>query len=132
MARKSLNLSDDTVGWLCALSEEALAARWMLDEIHGFPKTRPTDTTSYTYGKINAHNVVIAKVPTGQTGKSGAARMTGQFCRGFQSIRNFLFVGIGGSVPRNSYTTPELKDNEFIHLGDVVVGSPSWAGVPAI
>lgn len=104
----------------------------MLDEKHYFPKNRPTDTNSYTYGEINGHNVVIAQIPTGQTGKSGAARMAIQFSQSFQSIRIFLFVGIGGGVPRNPYFKSELKDNEFIHLGDVVVGSPTWAGVPAI
>ncbi|KAH7311144.1 nucleoside phosphorylase domain-containing protein [Rhexocercosporidium sp. MPI-PUGE-AT-0058] len=132
MEKKSLNLSDYTVGWLCALGEEASAARWMLDKKHDFPKVRPTDTNSYTYGEINGHNVAIAQIPTGQTGKSGAARMTVQFSQSFQSIRIFLFVGIGGGVPINPYIKPELKDNEFIHLGDVVVGSPKWAGVPAI
>ena len=127
MPGKSLRLSDYTVGWICALLEESLAAMGMLDEQHEDPHPCPTDGNAYTYGKIYTHNVVIAQLPAGHTGKAGAAWTATQFSQSFPSIKIYLFVGIGGGMPSNPY-----EDDEPIYLGDVVVSSPTYTGVSAV
>jgi nucleoside phosphorylase len=127
MPGKSLCLSDYTVGWICALEEESLAAMGMFDQRHEDPYPYPTDDNAYTYGEIYTHNVVIAQLPAGHTGKAGAASTATQFSQSFPSIKIYLFVGIGGGMPSNPY-----QENLPIYLGDVVVSAPRYSGVPAV
>ncbi|KAL4799009.1 hypothetical protein BDV19DRAFT_385687 [Aspergillus venezuelensis] len=53
-----------TVGWVCALITEYVAAQIFLDEEHAVPEyVSPNDNNNYTLGRIGAHNVVIAILP---------------------------------------------------------------------
>lgn len=111
------NPNDYTVGWICAIEPEYLAAQICLDETHPMLNHQPSanDTNSYTLGKISNHNVVIACLPDGVYGISSATNVATNMLRSFPNIRIGLMVGIGGGAP-----TAE-KD---IRLGDIVVSSP--------
>lgn len=105
-----------TVGWVCAIFTEYVAAKAFLDETHDGPKTvSPNDTNTYTLGKIGAHNVVIAALPDGEYGISAAATVATNMVRSFPNVRIGLMVGIGGGAPSPKHD---------IRLGDVVVSSP--------
>jgi hypothetical protein len=68
MASRRLRREDYTVGWVCALPVELAAAQEMLDEEHQDLDHDANDTNIYTLGRIGEHNVVIARLPDGQTG----------------------------------------------------------------
>jgi len=105
---------DYTVGWICALSTECVAAQSFLDEEHARPAYQdPKDNNDYTLGKIGDHNVVIAVLPMGRYGTTSAAMVARDMIRSFPNIRIGLMVGIGGGSP-----TPQND----IRLGDIVVG----------
>ena len=67
--RQSLNSPDlYTVGWIAALPIERAAATAMLDERHDKPQNfsqHRSDTNSYTWGRMGAHNIVIASLTAG-------------------------------------------------------------------
>jgi nucleoside phosphorylase len=108
------NAEDYTVGWICALSTESVAAQSFLDEEHApLAYQDPKDNNDYTLGKIGNHNVVIAVLPMGQYGTTNAAIVARDLIRSFPNIRIGLMVGIGGGAP--------TSQND-IRLGDVVVG----------
>jgi len=106
-----------TVGWICAIEPEYLAAELCLDETHPRLTCRlsPNDTNIYVLGKISDHNVVIACLPSGSYGTVSAANVATNMLRSFPNVRIGLMVGIGGGAP-----TP----NSDIRLGDIVVSSP--------
>ncbi len=63
------NPSDYTVGWICAISTEYVAAQAFLDERHEGPEhVSRNDNNDYTLGKFGRHNVVIAVLPDGEYG----------------------------------------------------------------
>lgn len=63
-----------TVGWICAITTEYVAAQVFLDEKHDYPDYHPRHKKSdYTLGRIGRHNVVIAVLPLGECGTSSAA-----------------------------------------------------------
>ncbi|KAI1747267.1 hypothetical protein F4782DRAFT_543632 [Xylaria castorea] len=100
-AIRQLSHEDYTVGWICALSTEHIAAVTFLDEKHGRPAVQdPKDDNSYTLG---------------EHGKSSAASVARDLLRSFPNIRVGLMVGIGGGAPDR---------NNDIRLGDVVVSTP--------
>ncbi|CAG8921787.1 unnamed protein product [Penicillium salamii] len=104
-----------TVGWICALPVEYIAAQEFLDEEHGRPKfVSPNDSNDYTLGKIWDHNVVIAVMPDGEYGTASAANVATNMLSSFHNIRIGLMVGIGGGVPSKRHD---------IRLGDVVVSA---------
>ncbi|KAI1737987.1 putative WD-repeat protein [Xylaria scruposa] len=114
---QQLSHEDYTVGWICALSTEHIAAVAFLDEKHGRPAIQdPNDDNSYTLGRYGDHNTVIAVLPSGEYGKSSAASVARDMLRSFPNIRIGLMVGIGGGAPSR---------NNDIRLGDVVVSIPS-------
>ncbi|TFA99543.1 Ankyrin repeat and KH domain-containing protein [Trichoderma ghanense] len=108
----SLQPSDYTVGWICALPIELAAAQEMLDEEHEIIDDK--NTCSYTLGRIGDHNVVLATLPAGQTGTNSAAAVAVQLQSDFPAMRFGLMVGVGGGVP----------GAEDVRLGDVVVSQP--------
>ncbi|KAI3572748.1 nucleoside phosphorylase domain-containing protein [Fusarium oxysporum f. sp. albedinis] len=109
--------SDYTVGWICALSIEAVAATVFLDhEIEGPATQAKDDTNNYIYGRIQKHNVVIATLPVGEYGTATAASVAKDLTRSFPNVRIGLMVGIGGGAP---------SLNKDIRLGDVVVSTPN-------
>ncbi|CAH0023288.1 unnamed protein product [Clonostachys rhizophaga] len=92
------------------------AATAMLDEIHQGPRElHPNDHNSYTLGKINDHNVVIACLPAGNYGIAPAASTAQQMLTSFTGIKFGLMVGIGGGIPQEGHD---------IRLGDIVVSEP--------
>ncbi|OPB35998.1 hypothetical protein A0O28_0111640 [Trichoderma guizhouense] len=110
------NPLDYTVGWICAIHTEYVAALTFLDERHEGPEyVSINDNNDYTLGKIGRHNVVIAVLPNGEYGLSSAANVARDMLHSFPNVRIGLLVGIGGGAPT-------LKHD--IRLGDVVVGVP--------
>ncbi|KAE8335726.1 hypothetical protein BDV24DRAFT_179102 [Aspergillus arachidicola] len=103
-----------TIGWICALPLEMVAARSMLDTSHGKPaEQHARDDNSYFLGSVGAHNVVIAC--TSSYGTVNAAVVAAKIPFSFPSVRFGLLVGIGGGVPNLTCD---------IRLGDVVVSRP--------
>uniref|UniRef100_A0A8H7TTB6 Nephrocystin 3-like N-terminal domain-containing protein n=1 Tax=Bionectria ochroleuca TaxID=29856 RepID=A0A8H7TTB6_BIOOC len=106
---------DYTVGWICAIVTEYVAAQVFLDEEHEGPEfLSPNDNNSYTLGKIGKHNVVIAVLPHGEYGISSAASVARDLLHSFPNVRIGLMVGIGGGAPSRKHD---------IRLGDVVVSA---------
>ena len=122
MPPPSRSYRDYTIGWICAVESELIAARAMLDETHDnkLPAV-DGDSNNYTYGRVGPHNVVIASLPSGNYGTNPAASVAGQMKRTFRWLRFGLFVGIGGGVPRLTGDDPA-----DIRLGDVVVSNPTY------
>jgi nucleoside phosphorylase len=105
-----------TVGWICALPVEYVAAQEFLDEEHEKPSfVSPNDNNDYTLGKIHEHNVVIAVLPDGEYGTASAANIATNMLNTFHNVRIGLMVGIGGGVPSKKHD---------VRLGDVVVSTP--------
>lgn len=108
--------SDYTVGWICAINTEFVAATQFLDEKHEGPGYQlKNDNNSYALGSIGKHNVVIAVLPIGEYGTSAAANAARDMLRSFYNVRIGLMVGIGGGAPSQKHD---------IRLGDVVVSAP--------
>ncbi|KAJ6126271.1 hypothetical protein N7471_010764 [Penicillium samsonianum] len=105
-----------TVGWICALPVEYVAAQEFLDEEHEKPSfVSPNDTNDYTLGKMYEHNVVIAVLPDGEYGTDSAANVATNMLNTFHNVRIGLMVDIGGGVP---------SEKHDVRLGDVVVSAP--------
>lgn len=105
-----------TVGWICAVRTEYVAACELLDE--EFPRlasVSPQDSNAYTVGRIGDHHIVVACLPKGRYGTVSAASVAKDMLRSFESIRIGLMVGIAGGAPSRKHD---------IRLGDVVVGCP--------
>ncbi|KAL6896315.1 nucleoside phosphorylase domain-containing protein [Trichoderma evansii] len=116
------NPNNYSVGWICAITTEYVAAQAFLQERHDGPKhVSVHDNNNYTLGRIGMHNVVIAVLPNGEYGLSSAASVARDMLHSFPNIRIGLMVGIGGGAP-------SVKHD--IRLGDVVVGiKPGQSGV---
>ncbi|KAE8139795.1 hypothetical protein BDV38DRAFT_291075 [Aspergillus pseudotamarii] len=105
-----------TVGWICAIKPELVAAREFLDEEHEIPDCiSPNDNNNYTLGGAGRHNVVIAGLPSGEYGLCSAASVARDMLHSFPNIRIGLMVGIGGGAPSRKHD---------IRLGDIVVSIP--------
>ncbi|KAK2729207.1 kinesin light, partial [Colletotrichum kahawae] len=105
-----------TVGWICAVTAEFVAAQAFLYEEHPGPRqTARHDNNSYVLGKTSGHNVVIATLPNGQYGTTSAATVARDMRHSFPNVRIGLMVGIGGGAPSQKHD---------VRLGDVVVSSP--------
>jgi nucleoside phosphorylase len=104
-----------TVGFICALTVEKIAACSFLDREHPRLKSQSaSDNNDYTLGQIGEHNVVIAGLPSGRYGTTNAAIVARDMVRTFPNIRFGILVGIGGGAPS--------KDHD-VRLGDIVVGT---------
>lgn len=109
---------DYTVGWICAIPYELIAARAMLDHEHAQLKSQPKhDENNYILGSIGRHNVAITCLP--EYGANRAAIAAKSMQSTFLNVRFGLMVGIGGGVP---------SPKNDIRLGDVVVSQPSGQG----
>ena len=101
-----------TVGWICAITTEFVAAQAFLDEEHGGPtNVARNDNNSYALGRIGEHNVVIAVMPKSEYGTTSAATVARDMLHSFPNVRVGLMVGIAGGVP----------GKHDIRLGDIVV-----------
>ncbi|KAJ3496598.1 hypothetical protein NLG97_g2545 [Lecanicillium saksenae] len=111
---RELGNGDYTVGWICALPEEYVAARAFLDEQH-----KPAENTQheYTLGRLGGHNIVIGVLPDGEYGTASASSIASNMLHAFPNITIGLMVGIAGGAP-----APARKRD--IRLGDVVVSVP--------
>lgn len=115
----TLKYEDYTIGWICALPEEAEAAIYMLDTRHrGVFYSTHGDDNQYTPGEIAGHKVVITCLPKRTTGTVSAATLVSQMRQSFPNLRYGLMVGIGAGVPGRNLD-PDIR------LGDVIVASPS-------
>jgi nucleoside phosphorylase len=113
---KQLSREDYTVGWICPLEVEQIAAMEMLDEEHERLPQPATDHNVYNLGSIAGHNVVIAGLH--QPGNSPAATVVTQLRMTFPNLGFGVLVGIGGGVPVKT-------DNGMVCLGDIVVSKPA-------
>lgn len=111
-----LSRTDYTLGWICPLEVEQIAALEMLDEEHESLPQSPMDPNIYNLGSINGHNIVILGLH--QTGSCPAAMAVTLMRITFPNVVCGLLVGIGGGVPR-------VTDDGPIRLGHVVVGKPA-------
>ncbi|KAJ2979195.1 hypothetical protein NQ176_g3397 [Zarea fungicola] len=85
---RQLPNEDYTVGWICALTTEYVAAQVFLDEEHVPPTfTAPHDNNDYTLGRIGEHNVAIAVLPGGEYGTASAASVARDMLHTFPNIR---------------------------------------------
>ncbi|KAM0347574.1 hypothetical protein ACHAP4_011295 [Fusarium culmorum] len=104
-----------TVGWICAVTTEFVAARAFFDEKHDQLETiDDNDNNNYALGKIGKHNVAMAVLPKAEYGTTSAATVARDMLRSFPNIRFGLMVGIGGGAPSAKHD---------IRLGDVVVSA---------
>ncbi|KAK4078527.1 uncharacterized protein Triagg1_2858 [Trichoderma aggressivum f. europaeum] len=111
-----MDRSNYTVGWICAITEEFVAARAFLDETHErLTFQDPKDSNNYVLGKMSNHNIVIACLPLGEYGTASAAGVAINMIRSFPNIRIGMMVGIGGGAPSRRHD---------IRLGDIVVSTP--------
>src|ERR1700761_4470828 len=111
-----LRLEDYTLGWICAISTELVAAEAFFDEKHELPENvSPNDNNSYVLGRMGKHNVVIAVLPDGEYGIAAAEGVARDMLHSFYNVRIGLMVGIGGGAPSRKHD---------IRLGDVVVSAP--------
>jgi hypothetical protein len=113
MATDPLTHNDYTVGWLCALTKELVAAAAMLDETHPDLLRPPNDHNSYTLGRVSGQNVVVVCLLEGEMGNNNSATVVARMSATFPSIKFGLIVGIGGGSPKG------------IRLGDVMVSVPT-------
>lgn len=105
-----------TIGWICAISTEYIAAQAFLDDEHERPEhIARHDNNDYTLGRIGRHNVVIAVLPDGEYGTVSAATVARDMLHSFPNVRIGLMVGIGGGAPTEKHD---------IRLGDIVVSAP--------
>ncbi|KAL6913369.1 hypothetical protein FSST1_011129 [Fusarium sambucinum] len=101
-----------TVGWICAVTTEFVAARAFFDEKHDqLEIIADNDNNNYALGKIGKHNVVMAVLPKFEYGTTSAATVARDMLRSFPSIRFGLMVSIGGGAPSAKHD---------IRLGDIV------------
>jgi hypothetical protein len=106
-----------TIGWICALHTEYVAARTLLDESYGrIDDVDLHDANEYSLGRIGPHDVVIAVLPHWQYGPVNATAVIKDMVRTFSNLRFILMVGVGGGVPTK----------HDIRLGDIVVSSPGY------
>ncbi|KAE8408529.1 nucleoside phosphorylase domain-containing protein [Aspergillus pseudonomiae] len=106
-----------TVGWVCALFKEYIAALEILDET--YDDTTKSSLTSdsrsyYTRGRIGGHKIVIGCLPIGRYGLVSTATVAEDMKMRFPSINLGFLVGIGGGVP---------SEKNDVRLGDVVIGT---------
>ena len=106
---------DYQVGVICALHTEAAAMIAMLDESHPTLPPQNDDPNDYSFGRIGAHNLVIACLPAGMMGNTPATTVASNMKRSFP-IKIGLMVGIGGGVP---------SKKSDIRLGDIAVSQPT-------
>ncbi|KAH7012720.1 uncharacterized protein B0I36DRAFT_436694 [Microdochium trichocladiopsis] len=89
-----------TVGWICAITTESVAARAFLDEEHDGPcQVSQHDNNSYVLGKVGGHNVVIAVLPDAEYDIVPAAAVARDMLHSFPNVCIGLMVGIGGGAP---------------------------------
>lgn len=104
-----------SVGWICAVRPEYVAAQAFLDQKHEPPdQIHTNDSNTYTLGALGKHNVVIGTLPDGEYGIAVAVSVAKGMLSSFPNLRICLMVGIGGGAP---------SSKNDIRLGDIVVSA---------
>ncbi|KAJ0155629.1 Uncharacterized protein HZ326_2033 [Fusarium oxysporum f. sp. albedinis] len=113
--------NDYTVGYICSIEPEYLAAVASVEERHdGLDFISPNgiisphDTNDYTFGKIGKHNIVIAISPKRDWGLATTAIIATHMQRSFPTVTMILVLSIAGGAP---------SEQQDIRLGDIVVSS---------
>jgi hypothetical protein len=75
-----------TIGWICAISTEYVAAQAFLDKRHGLPVRLSPGDCNYTLGTIVGHYVVIAVLPNGEYRITSAAIVATHMLRSFPNV----------------------------------------------
>lgn len=107
------NYRDYKIGIICALPEELMAVRLLLDDIHQGLRQAENDNNTYIPGSIGMHNVVAVCLPYAEPGTNAAARVASDMEKTFNALKWYFLVGIGGGIP----------SKHDIRLGDVVVST---------
>src|SRR5215469_4836625 len=107
--------SNYTVGWICAIRLELVAAQVFLDKEHEKFKFVDDNDNIYSLGKMGEHSVAIDALPNGEYGLVSATTVAKDMQRTFPNLKIGLMVGIGGGAP-------SVKND--IRLSDVVVSEP--------
>jgi hypothetical protein len=93
MPARTLSRKDYSIGIICTLDVEGLAAKALLDENHDAVQRRIGDENTYVFGKIGTHNVVIVCLPAGEMNSASAAAVATDLQRSFP-IKIALMVGL--------------------------------------
>jgi nucleoside phosphorylase len=115
--KPSPGVCDFTVGWVCAILPEFIAALNVLDEIYkdgAEVMLARDDYNHYTRGRVGEHNVVVVCLPANTIGLVSASTVVTNMRSSFPSVRFALMVGIAGGSPR---------PGSDVRLGDVVIGT---------
>ncbi|PLB44160.1 purine and uridine phosphorylase [Aspergillus steynii IBT 23096] len=106
---------DITVAIFCALSYEAVAVKYSLDEEYACrPSSIGPQKYVYSYGRIKHHNVVITRPH--YMGTVQAAHCASAVRQQFPNMQFAITVGTGSAISAAS--------SSDIRLGDVAVGIP--------
>jgi hypothetical protein len=109
-------MNDDTlrytVGWICPLADQFIAARAILDKDFG---TFHLKGRIYHGGRVGEHNVVLALQPT--NGCDATRSLLNSMVHELESLELFVVVGVGGGVPYYKNVGSQIQ----MVLGDVVV-----------
>ncbi|KEF53506.1 uncharacterized protein A1O9_10481 [Exophiala aquamarina CBS 119918] len=105
-----------TVAWISAIQKEHVACCAVLDNEYDAPEDLVDDDNCYSFGKIGAHNVVIACLPVTRMGVAQAGMTATKLLHSFPNLRFGVMVGIAGGAPT-------IRND--IRLGDVVVSVPN-------
>jgi hypothetical protein len=109
--RPRLFNTEYTIGWICAIRPEHVAARCFLDEEpEGLDSRSPGDSNSYTLGRCGVHNVFVVLRLFGEYGTSSATAIAKDLLHSFPNVRVGLMVGIvaarrAGSMMSGSETS---------------------------
>ncbi|KAK6523154.1 hypothetical protein TWF694_006049 [Orbilia ellipsospora] len=114
---------DYTIGWICAIAIELAAVTAIMDEEYQTLPMSPSDNDIYKFGRIGNHSIVIACLPAGSYGNISAAAVGTRMKARFPNLRFGLMVGIGGGIPYDEIGLTHASSD--LHLGDVVVGTPT-------
>ncbi|KAM3528022.1 hypothetical protein MY4038_006082 [Beauveria bassiana] len=115
---------DYTVGWICAITPEYVAAIALLDEPH---KRSDNSKHQYTLGKMAGHNVVITVFPDGEYGTATAAATARNLLSTFPNITSGLMVGVGGGAPSEKHDIRlDYRQNFSTAKGKHQSGTGQW------
>ena len=110
-----------TVGWVCALEVEIIAALDMRDEEYESPDASHLSSSGgylFEYGRINRYKVVFACLSAGDSGSNSSARIVSAMRRCFRNLDWFVMSGIAKGIPREEIAEDE---SDSIQLGDVII-----------
>ncbi|KAG9252717.1 uncharacterized protein F5Z01DRAFT_638214 [Emericellopsis atlantica] len=107
-SKPAMDVGIYNVAWLAPRQIEALAAYYMLDELHRHRQPL-CDEFSYIGGSMAGHNVVVVSLRGDTPPRSGsAAAMAYRVKRTFPNLQSGFLVGLAAGIPRRP---PRPNDN---------------------